>query len=125
MKLHHFTIVLVFLVSCLNTSNSNELGESDKKGISDSKELPENCITILSNSYDLKISSENYHLESLDELQQKISNNFSDISKDTLFIYYVNGSQNNEKGSIYKMLRNLKIIQYQFVVTDDFFRLPY
>lgn len=125
MKLHHFTNFLIFLVSCLNTINSDKLGESNEKGISNTKELPENCITILSNSFDLKISGKNYHLESLDELQKKIGNNFNDISKDTLFIYYVNGSQNNEKGSIYKMLRDLKIFKYQFVVTDVFFRLPY
>ncbi len=83
-----------------------------------------NSITVTKNYYVLNIKGVKSAFKTTAELSNELQRAKPSITKDTLYVYMANSS-GEKTTQLSAMFRKLKIKKYQYIVTDDFFALPY
>ena len=118
------SLFLVFLfVSCEQTSERQTSTHKDSARVVKSNDYT-NSVTITNNEYLLDLKGVKDTFQTLAQLRNTLEKGGVQLVKDTMYVYMK--STNVERMTKFSpILRSLGINKYQFIITDDFFALPY
>lgn len=122
MRISSFIILITLLASCKPSTKKTTTHSDIPTKQTNPKD--NNSITITDVDYVLYQNGIRDTFKTVAQLTKTLEKASNQIGKDTLYIY-MKSTNNDRMVDVSPMLRKLNINKYQFVITEDFFALPY
>jgi hypothetical protein len=123
MKIASFILAVVLFTSCEQAcKQGNSILEGSAKEVKSQSSA--NTITITDNAFVLSLNGIKDTFSDITQLRSSLEKAEQQVENDTMYIY-MKSTIADRMANLSPMLRSLNINKYQYVVTDEYFALPY